>query len=172
MITSFYSLSVFYLWFSTANFLLSVSNKKNLPWNALFMVYSLQLFQALKSLSPASREKKNQKKQLPGLQTLNKVALKSSSLNDFQQSNFAGCYWCLQHPLGLSSWAATESEDCTLIPLLFYISTSLFFVAVLVWLGIFSLQVFIRFFFWDWQDRIHSGIYSGWRLFPSVSYPG
>lgn len=53
----------------------------------------------------------------------------------------------------------------------FYISTSLFFVLLFVWFGGFSLLAYIRFFFWDWEEKIHWGIYSGWRLFPSVSYP-
>lgn len=116
---------------------------------------------------PANRKKQKQN-QKTWLMTLNTVVLKSSSLNDWQQSTFAGYYW-LQHTRELSSWAATESKDCT----------ATLFTFLSIWLlcccgcglGFLVCLIFIR-FFGDRQEKIHSGIYSSWRLFPSVSYPG
>lgn len=78
------------------------------------------------------------------------TVLKSSSLNDWQQSTFAGYYW-LQHTHELSSWAATESKDCTAT--LFTFLPIWFLSCCGCGLGFLVCLVFIRFFFGDWQEK-------------------
>lgn len=113
-----------------------------------------------------------QKKKPTWLQILNKVVLKSSSLS---LSTVKLCWLLLM--FATPTWA--QLLGCYRIWRLRTYSLATLFTFLPVcfsWccccgLGFLVCLVFIR-FFRDWQGKMHLGIYSGCRLFPSVSYLG